>query len=374
MDFLYIIFGIFLSIILYIFILKKNNENFNDSPLLTNKALVYFLSIITSSVWLIIWFSYAWNDIKKVKKLNISPDWRAFFWYFNNGGSYFYLSDMVGKKRKSLSILLGITTTVLMLCIRVFSESSSTIPNSAVWGLLSFIILPFLVFPTITARNKIIESKNKSKKDDHSLPSLSSTESSSLIKYLRYFIIFIVAIVLVMALLSFMSGVKQRAGLSNTNPLNKLVTDTSWRDYTSTQFGFKASFPGNPKSSNSSIDIKGVSVPTTSYERDNGSAYYDIEIFDYPNQFDFSDIKASLEGGLNAAVEGSKDATLVDSNFAQFLGYTSINGTISVPNGEDTVTQYMTAFLKDNMMFLVFSSGSSSNDFSKFKDSFQFIK
>lgn len=179
----------------------------------------------------------------------------------------------------------------------------------------------------------------------------------------------------VVTLIAFFVGFAVVSALFQTgasNPTNNLTTDTGWRPYTSSQFGFTASFPGNAATSNSSLDVQGVSVPTTTYERDNGSSYYLIQVIEYPSQFDMSDTNARLEGALNGSVENTKNATLASSSFTQFAGYTAIQGVISVPNGSDTITEHETAFLKGNTMYVLLSSGGSDDDNSTFTNSFHF--
>jgi hypothetical protein len=163
-------------------------------------------------------------------------------------------------------------------------------------------------------------------------------------------------------------------GHNNIAPSNPtaLTTDTSWRPYTSTAYGFNVEFPGNPTASNNSLDVQGVSVPYTNYERDNDSSYWVTEVFDYPSQFDMSDVNARLEGALNGSVENTQGATLANSSFTTMAGYTAINGKLVVQNGNGTINEYVKGFLKGNQMFYFIGSGATESDFNYFTNSFRF--
>ena len=157
-----------------------------------------------------------------------------------------------------------------------------------------------------------------------------------------------------------------------SKPTNYLTSDTSWRDYNSTQFGFKQSFPGNPTASNSSIAVQGIDVPITTYERDNNEAYYATEAIAYPADFDMSDVDARLEGALNGSIQNTKGAVLTSSSFTELAGHRAIKGVLTVTRNGQTLVERETAFLKGNNMYLIITSGASEDDFNQFVNSFQF--
>lgn len=160
--------------------------------------------------------------------------------------------------------------------------------------------------------------------------------------------------------------------LNMTTGTDNITNNTNWTVYNSTKFAFKASFPGLPIASNSSITTQGIDVPTTTYEKDLGSKYYAIQVASYPSQFDMSDINARLEGTLNGSVQSTTGATLSTSNYLTFNGYEAIKGVISVPNNGKPMTMYELAFLKGNDLYILLDVGASSSENSAFTSSFSF--
>jgi hypothetical protein len=163
---------------------------------------------------------------------------------------------------------------------------------------------------------------------------------------------------------------------SSSQLSNYLTSDTSARPYTSTQYGFSINFPGNPTATDSNIEVQGISVPTTSYERDNdnGNTIFYVTVDNYPSQFDMSDTKARLEGALNGEIENTKGATLVSSTYATTAGYTSITGHASVSESGQTFDMYNTSLLKGNTLFNILTVGATESDFNNFANSFQFTQ
>jgi len=163
-------------------------------------------------------------------------------------------------------------------------------------------------------------------------------------------------------------------GSNSPSNSTALTTSTSWRTYTSTQDGFSIQFPGNPTPSNSSISVQGVSVPYDSYERDNNSSYWAVEVFKYTSQFDMSDVNARLEGALNGSVENTKGATLTSSSYTRMAGHTAITGLLSVSQSNQTINEYITDFLNGNTMYSFIGSGATQSNFNQFTGSFQFTQ
>lgn len=163
---------------------------------------------------------------------------------------------------------------------------------------------------------------------------------------------------------------------STSQPSNYLTGSTSARAYTSTQYGFSVNFPGNPTATDSNVEVQGVSVPTTSYERDNnnGNTIFYVTVDSYPSQFDMSDKNARLEGALNGEVENVKGATLVSSSYGTLAGYTSITGHASVSDSGQTFDMYSTSLLKGNTLYNIMTVGASEQDFNSFTNSFQFTQ
>ena len=152
-----------------------------------------------------------------------------------------------------------------------------------------------------------------------------------------------------------------------------LTTDTSWRDYTSTKFGFTIQFPGNPTSENSSLDVQGVAVPYSSYSRYNGDIGYVVMACEYPSEFDMSDVDASLEGSLNGSVQNIKGGSLISSHYEQFKGYRAIRGIISVSVDSKIYNMYELVFIKGNTKHIFMTFDVPQSDFEKFINSFRFI-
>lgn len=150
---------------------------------------------------------------------------------------------------------------------------------------------------------------------------------------------------------------------------------TSLRPFVSSKYGFAATFAGEPTTSTSKLDIDGVDVPYTTYERDNGDRFYEIVVFEYPpTEFDLSDTDARLEDGINGSVQNIRGGKLLHSEFGQLAGYRAITGTIAAPTDGETIYINETIFIKGNTMFLIQSSGASEHDFNEFRKSFEFIK
>jgi|GEM_PF-4584424 hypothetical protein len=153
-------------------------------------------------------------------------------------------------------------------------------------------------------------------------------------------------------------------------PTDNITGSTSWKEFNSTKFAFKISFPGLPTASDSSISVQGIDVPTTTYEKDLGDSYYTVQVVSYPSQFIMSDINARLEGALNGSVQNTEGATLTSSSYLTFNGYTALRGTISVPENDPPYTEYELLFLKGNDLYIFLSVGASEDDFNKFVNSF----
>ena len=163
---------------------------------------------------------------------------------------------------------------------------------------------------------------------------------------------------------------------SVSQPSNYLTSDSSARPYTSAQYGFSINFPGNPTATDSNIQVQGVTVPTTSYERDNnnGNTIFQVSVDDYPSQFDMSDTKARLEGALNGEVSNVKGATLVSSSYGTLAGYTTIIGHETFSSSGQNYDIYSTCLLKGNTLYNVLTLGATETDFNSFASSFQFTQ
>jgi len=185
----------------------------------------------------------------------------------------------------------------------------------------------------------------------------------------------------VVSVAAFLAGFAIVGGIINyshnnsvSQPSNYLTSSTSFRPYTSAQYGFTINFPGNPTASNSNLQIQGMTVPMTNYERDNndGNTDFFVSVDSYPSSFDMSDTKARLEGALNGEVENVRGATLISSSFGTLDGYTAITGHSTVTEEGQTFEMYDTSLLKGNTLFNILTVGASEADFHKFADSFHF--
>jgi hypothetical protein len=163
---------------------------------------------------------------------------------------------------------------------------------------------------------------------------------------------------------------------STKQPSNYLTTSSSSRPYTSTQYGFSINFPGNPIATDTNIQVQGVSVPTTAYERqaNNGNSDFLVSVDNYPSQFDLSDTKARLEGALNGEISNVKGATLISSSYGTIAGYTSITGHAKVNASGQTYELYGTSLLKGNILYNILTVGVPESDFNNFANSFRFTQ
>ena len=200
-----------------------------------------------------------------------------------------------------------------------------------------------------------------------------SKKKSSIPVKLGGIVAFIVTFVIVGAVLRHFG---MGSNSSTNQPSNYLTTNNSTRVYTSTQDGFSINFPGNPTATDSTVQVQGVSVPTTTYERDNnnGNTDFIVSVDKYPASFDESDVNARLEGALNGEIQNVKGATLVSSNFGTLAGYTSITGHARVSESGQTYDLFSTDLLKGNTLYQIITVGASETDFNSFTTSFQFTQ
>lgn len=153
------------------------------------------------------------------------------------------------------------------------------------------------------------------------------------------------------------------------------TTQVTVTPYISTQHGFTINFPTTPTNTNSSIDVQGVSVPTSTYtsEMNNGNTAYLVAVDSYPEQFDVSDSKAVLEAGLNGQLTSEK-AKLISSSYGTLEGYTSLNSHSTVDISGQPFDSFATLFLKGNTLYQIVTIGANESDFNAFVGSFQFIR
>lgn len=199
---------------------------------------------------------------------------------------------------------------------------------------------------------------------EQQMPQPPKRRSGAVLGIVLAVVVFIVAFIIVSVLL--------RASNHAGKNTNNSATATSWRSFTSTQYGFSQSFPGSPTTSNSSMTIEGSSTPTTTYEQNNGGSYFATKVISYPLGLNMADTNLRLQDALNALVASTQGAKLTSSSFTQLAGNSAITGVITVTQGNLSLQQHVAALLKGNTMFLFISSAASASDFDTFTSSFKF--
>ena len=146
--------------------------------------------------------------------------------------------------------------------------------------------------------------------------------------------------------------------------------------YTSAQHGFTVNFPGFPTTENSSLDVRGVSVPYTYYSKDidNGNKSYAVQVVEYPtSDFDLSgQERGSLDGGINGTAQTDGFTLVTSSNSGTFLGYPSATATYRYNKDGEAYDVYSHNFIKGNDMYVLMIIGESKAEFDTFVNSFRF--
>lgn len=198
------------------------------------------------------------------------------------------------------------------------------------------------------------------------------TKSSKKIKYSIFGWISLVIILFAVYVLKDYISSQINSAKSNVDS-GKLISDTSWKLYTSTQDGFSVSFPGLPVSENASIDVEGYAIPYATYERDNGDSYLLIGVYKYPSNFDMSDVNARLEGALNGSIQNTQGASLDTSEYIQLDGRKAIKAKYIVSQSGQTIVVRYLATMLGNTLYLLMGS-CDEPDFDIFINSFHVIQ
>lgn len=178
--------------------------------------------------------------------------------------------------------------------------------------------------------------------------------------------IFIVLIIVAVSSDSSNSGTSSSSG--------SLLTNKQTAPYTSAEHGFKINFPGLPEAERQTLDESGYKIPYTIYsaDTDNGNKAYLVGVYDFTG-IDINETGA-LEGAVNGAVQNTKGATLLSSNFSTFQGLKSIDAHYTVPVEGTTYDGYMKGFIKGGKMYAFFTNGENETGFNEYMNTFGFTQ
>lgn len=177
----------------------------------------------------------------------------------------------------------------------------------------------------------------------------------------------IIAIIVVLIVVAISSSSK------SNSPVSLLASEKS-TPYTSAEHGFKINFPGLPDSERKTLDEGDYSVPYTIYsaDTDNGNKAYVVGVYDFTGT-EINETGA-LEGAVNGAVQNTKGASLVSSNFSTFLGLKSIDAHYTVAVEGTTYDSYIKGFIKGTKMFTLITVGDNETGFNEYANTFAFTQ
>ena len=181
-----------------------------------------------------------------------------------------------------------------------------------------------------------------------------------------YVVAFVVASVAVRGLIGWLNDDKPSS--------SKLSTSTESKEFVSTEYGFKAMFPGLPTTERQNVAVQGYNLTQTFYSKViGGDKYYAIAAIDYPAEFDMSDTKARLEGALNGSAQNISDGQLLSSSFTKFGTYDAIDGTITGTQSGEPVTVRARNILVGQRLYTILVIGVTESEYNSFRDSFQLL-
>ncbi|WP_187977423.1 hypothetical protein [Mycetocola sp. JXN-3] len=149
----------------------------------------------------------------------------------------------------------------------------------------------------------------------------------------------------------------------------KVLTGTDWEDYTSAKDGFTVQFPGMPQSQTLDVPAGDISVPTTTYMKENGTdSAYMVQVAQLPGPFPAAELEDRLQGALNGMVQ-SQSGTVVSSDLVDYQGTRAIRSEAKVPLNGNDYPAHSIIFFDEGRMFLLTTIGAPEADFTKMMDS-----
>lgn len=163
---------------------------------------------------------------------------------------------------------------------------------------------------------------------------------------------------------------------SRTSNTPSFVSDTAMQPYTSSEHGFKVSFPGFPETEHTSVDVEGRTIPLTQYSKffDNDSKGYMVQTGDYPADLVQSgNERGMIDGAINGTGRSAGFTLLSSSNDGTTQGYPSGSASYTATQSRQSYDVYTIHILRGNKLYTLMSVGVSKDDFGAFANSFQFI-
>ncbi|TJY33415.1 hypothetical protein [Pontimicrobium aquaticum] len=162
----------------------------------------------------------------------------------------------------------------------------------------------------------------------------------------------------------------------------EVTSQSSWLDFKSVEFAFRAEFPKEPTKSVQNVptavgDIDMHMFMLQSTSNDDNNVIYSVIRSDYPEeQFEDADDEYNntvLDGAVNGAVTNVK-GELVFDNKITFNGYPGRSIKINI----DQAYIYMNAYLIENTIYITqvicMKQKDKNEDINRFLDSFDIIK
>jgi len=142
--------------------------------------------------------------------------------------------------------------------------------------------------------------------------------------------------------------------------------------YTSSAFGFTVELPGEPEEVTQSQELGGgLAATLTSATLQSSSGNYIVSSAEFPDEiaFDEADLDTTLDNSVTGMVGAIPGATLKSSETIDLDGEVARAGVIEVTGQPDQL--FVVAF-RDNVQFVLLSSGVSEAGHTAFVDSFAF--
>ena len=142
--------------------------------------------------------------------------------------------------------------------------------------------------------------------------------------------------------------------------------------YTSSAFGFTVELPGEPEEVTQTQDIGGgLSATLTSATLESTSGNYIVSSAQFPDEiaFDDADLDTTLDNSVTGMVGAIPGASLTSSEAIELDGQPARAGVIEVSGQPDQL--FVVAF-RDNVQYVLLSSGVSEAGHTAFVDSFAF--
>lgn len=154
------------------------------------------------------------------------------------------------------------------------------------------------------------------------------------------------------------------------------ANDNTWRDFTSTKYGFSNQFPGIPYQYDFDFYMDGEYSPATAFGRtntDEGYSYYEVMAVDFSDAFmnSLSDGDNKLYLAMNTAVGYDDGIKIESTELIDFNGQRALKEKFSTEYDGVKYYKYGLVFFKGNRMYVIDSSDTSDADFATFYQSFK---